>query len=164
MIQLIGPFDKEIIVEDTILAKLKDEHRDIKSILNRMQRSSYDRQKMFELYEELKEVLIPHMEGEEQTLYSALRTDVYDETAAELANRADFEHQEVRDILTMMDGEDISTAEWKDLFESLLDLLYQHFEEEEKELFNEAKEDFSRDELVRIGVEYEEAKNHASFM
>lgn len=147
-------------MDETILQKLRDEHSEIKVILNKLERARAGLKQ--EVFDELKAVLLPHMEGEEETLYLHLRIDAASEKAASLANEADFAHQELKDLIHMMDGSEVGSEEWDSLFQEFKECLLSHVEEEETKLFNEVKDDFSREELILFRTEYEEAKYHAS--
>lgn len=147
---------------DNILGKLKDEHREIQIMLLKIERCK-DPQKKLECYDEMKKVLIPHMEGEEQTIYAKIRAEIQDKEAIDMADDADYEHQEIKEMLTMLDETDINHPDWNALFMDLKESLQIHVDEEEELLFNEAKEDFSRDELEKIVYDFEEAKSHASY-
>jgi hypothetical protein len=147
-------------MEKTILNKLKEEHRGIQILLLRVERCK-EGGKRTQVFEELKNVLLPHMEGEEQTLYAHLKNDVQVEKALEVAEEASFEHQSIKDLLAMLDKTDIRSAEWSELFSELKENLQLHFDEEEGQLFDEAKEDFSREELVQYSADYEEVKSHS---
>lgn len=149
-------------MEETILNKLKEEHQEIQTMLLKIQRCKGQDKKQEHL-DELKKILFPHMEGEEQTLYTHLREDVQNDNALEIANLARYEHQEIRDMLEMLEGSEVGGPEWSELFSELQENIQSHFEEEETELFNEAKEDFSREELMQFADEFEEAKSHASY-
>ncbi|HXH76263.1 MAG TPA: hemerythrin domain-containing protein [Bacteriovoracaceae bacterium] len=149
-------------MEDNILSKIKEEHRELQIMLLKVERCK-DPQKKLEYYDEMKKVLIPHMEGEEQTLYAKIRSEIKDKEAIEMADDADYEHQEIKEMLAMLDETDIGKAEWNDLFKDLKESLQIHVDEEEELLFNEAKEDFSKDELEKFVYEFEEAKSHASY-
>lgn len=149
-------------MEETILSKLKDEHREIQMLLLRVERSK-DPVKKQEQFDELKKVLIPHMKGEEETIYAHLKNDVPDEDAKELASLANYEHQEIRDMLGMLDEEEVDNNAWNELFSDLQENIRTHIEEEETDLFNEAKEDFSKEELMEFMGEFEEAKSHSSY-
>ena len=46
------------------------------------------------------------------------------------------------------------------MFKTFKDAVLKHCHDEENEMFAEAKEDFSREELVEIAAEFEEAKHH----
>lgn len=98
------------------------------------------------------------MEGEEKTLYAKLRTEVYDEGAAEIANNADYEHQEIKDLLKMVDEQETGSEDWNELLQSLKESVMSHVQFEETQLFSEVKEDFSRDEQINIGTQFEELR------
>ena len=149
-------------MKETILSKLKEEHQEIQMLLLRVDRCKGPVKKM-EYYDILKKALIPHMEGEERSLYAHLKDDVQNENANEIAGLANYEHQEIKDMLKMLDAEEIESKEWDELFNELQENIRSHFEEEEKDLFNEAKEDFSREELEELTREFEEAKSHSSY-
>lgn len=149
-------------MEETILNMLREEHQQINALMCKIERNRDSVLKQ-ETYDELKEVLNSHMEGEEQTLYAKLRTDVHDEGAAEIANNADYEHQEIKDLIKMLDEQETGSEDWNELFRDLKESVQSHVQYEETQLFSEMKEDFSRDELINIGTQFEEAKQHASF-
>lgn len=148
-------------MEETILNKLKEEHQELQMLLLKVERCK-DQHKKYTYYQELKDALIPHMEGEEQTLYAHLKNDVPREEAHEVADLADYEHREVKDMLEMLDQMIFNSKEWNELFGDLIENLRLHFEEEETDLFAEAREDFSREELVDFVSEFEEAKEHSA--
>lgn len=146
---------------ETILAKLRQEHREIQNILERIEANNNTERKK-ELFDEVKSLLVPHMEGEEKTIYAHLRNDVQDETAEAIAEEADFEHHEIRDCMQRLTLLEIDNENWMKEFHSFKEHVNQHVREEETELFDEAKEDFSREELVFFAEEFEEAKHHLS--
>jgi len=149
-------------MHETILNKLKQEHLQVAELMTKIQAASEPTRKR-ELYSELKHALIPHMEGEEQTLYAHLRDDTDDVVAEKIVKVADQEHHEVKDLLTKLDRINISSPDWDSTFATLKADVEQHVNEEESDLFAEAKEDFSREELEKIGDEFDEVKSHSSF-
>ncbi|MBA2405647.1 MAG: hemerythrin domain-containing protein [Bdellovibrionales bacterium] len=146
-------------MSESILSTLREEHRRAKSLMEQIE-SCKDVVKKKELYLQLKEELIPHMEGEEQTIYAHLMEDVHDEEAEEVAQIAESEHQEVKDLLKQLDNMGIENVTWDTTFKKLKDCVTKHVEEEESALFAEAKQDFSKEELIEIGDEFAEAKSH----
>lgn len=146
-------------MSESILNTLREEHRQSEHLMELIERCEDVAQKK-ELYLQLKAELILHMKGEEQTLYAHLMDDVGDEEAEELAQHADEEHQEVKNLLARLDNTGIESPEWKMLFQLLKENVQKHVEEEESSLFTEAKEDFSKEELEDFGDEFEEAKSH----
>lgn len=148
-------------MSESILNTLRAEHRQTKSILNKISECS-DVVRKKELYLQLKEGLIPHMEGEERTIYAHLLEDVHDEEAEEVAQHAEDEHQEVKELLAKLDNTGIESEEWNTTFEQLKKCVFKHVAEEESDLFAEAKEDFSKAELIEFDEEFAEAKQHIS--
>lgn len=146
-------------MSESILNTLREEHRHVDEIFAQIE-ATKDVVRKKELYLQMKEELIPHMEGEEATLYAHLIEDVHDEEAEEVAQHAEDEHAEVKQLLSKLDNIGIESDEWDSTFRSLKEAVRKHVEEEESALFAEAKEDFSKQELIEFGDEFEEAKQH----
>lgn len=146
-------------MSESILKKLREEHQHVDELMNHIENSKDVVQKK-ELYLLMKEELILHMEGEEQTLYAHLIEDVHDEEAEEVALHAEDEHLRVKTLLSKLDNIGIESDEWDSTFRELCLAVREHVEEEESALFAEAKEDFSKSELMEFGDEFEEAKQH----
>lgn len=146
-------------MSDSILNTLREEHRHVDEVMNQIEGAT-DVVRKKELYLQMKEELILHMEGEEKTIYAHLIEDVHDEEAEEVAQHAEDEHHQVKKLLSKLDNIGIESDEWDSTFRQLKDSIRKHVEEEESALFAEAKEDFSKEELVEFGDEFEEAKQH----
>lgn len=146
-------------MSETILAKLRHEHREIAELLSKIEEADSPKKRR-ELFLEVKSKLVPHMEGEEQTLYAHLKNDVHDELAEEIAEDADLEHHEIKEYLQRLNLMHPDTKEWLKEFHSFKEHVEQHVREEETELFDEAKEDFTREELIHFAEEFEEVKHH----
>jgi hypothetical protein len=148
-------------MRETILNKLKQEHRQVEFLMAQIEHCHDVAQKK-DLYLELEALLLAHMEGEERTLYSELKLLDTDEAAFQLANRADQEHRLVKELMASLDQIGIENQEWKRLFDELKMRILEHVEEEETELFAEAKDDFSSDELADFAEEFEKLKHQIS--
>lgn len=146
-------------MSESILNTLREEHRQVDHLMSQIETCT-DVVRKKELYLQMKEELIPHMEGEEQTIYAHLIEDVHDEEAEEVAQHAEDEHYQVKKLLSKLDNIGIESDEWDSTFRVLKDSVRKHVEEEESALFAEAKEDFSKEELMEFGDEFEEAKLH----
>lgn len=146
-------------MSDSILNMLREEHRKAEELMAQVE-SCEDIVRKKELYLELKEELIPHMEGEEQTLYAHLMEDVHDEEAEEVAQIADEEHHQVKKLLEKLDNIGIESDEWDSTFRQMKQAVQKHVEEEESNLFAEAKQDFSKEELIEFAEEFEDVKHH----
>lgn len=144
---------------ESIFSKLKHEHLQVKNLLNEIEHSKESSVTM-PLFKKIKKILVPHMEGEERTLYSKLKDDSDDELAEELALEANYEHHELKEYLQRLTLLDVSSNEWWKEFYSFKEHFLQHVLEEETEIFDEAKEDFSPKELEQLSQKFEEAKHH----
>ncbi len=66
----------------------------------------------------------------------------------------------MKSLLGKLDNIGIESDEWDSTFRALKEAVQKHVEEEESALFAEAKEDFSKEELMEFGDEFAEAKQH----
>ena len=148
-------------MSESILITLRQEHRQAAATIEQIQLCK-DVVRKKELYLQLRDQLIPHMEGEERTIYAHLMEDVHDEEAEEVAQLAESDHQEIKDLFSKLDNMGIENEKWDSTFKSLKERVSKHVEEEESALFAEAKADFSKEELIELGDEFEEAKLHIS--
>jgi iron-sulfur cluster repair protein YtfE (RIC family) len=145
-------------MSETILQTLRLEHRQIEVLMEKIDASMDIAQKK-EMYLMLKDELMLHMLSEEKTLYAHLEQDVAEDSAGDLAQQADLEHQEVKTIIEQLDNTGIETLEWEMLFQKLKEKFLYHFHKEEEVLFAEAKEDFSREDLEEFADEFQEVKH-----
>ena len=148
-------------MRETILSKLKHEHRQIESLLTQIE-TCHDIVQKKALYLDLEAQLLPHMEGEERTLYAELKQVESDEQAFRLARLADLEHRRVKELLAQLDQIGIENQDWSRAFADLKSHIKEHFQEEETDLFAEAKEDFSAEELAEFADNFEKVKHHIS--
>lgn len=148
-------------MSESILKTLKEEHERLERYIQQIEKTQ-DVVRKKELYLQMKELLILHLEGEEKTIYAHLIDDVQDEDAEELALNSVEVHQRIKDILLKIDNIGIESDEWDSTFRRLNTVLIDHIREEEEALFTEAKEDFSKQELLELGDEFEDAKLHIS--
>lgn len=148
-------------MNDSIINKLKEEHRQVEGLLDQIQAAHEPTQKSG-LFLDLKQALLPHMAGEEQTLYARLRQEVHLPMAEKLAEQAEDEHHQMRVLLQQLDALEIDSEEWEECFQELKSTLQRHVEEEETHLLPEAREDFSREELSRIADDFDQVKAQTS--
>lgn len=144
-------------MQTNILEVLKNEHIEIIQLMNRITRSQDVKIKKA-CYDEMKRKLFAHMEAEELTLYASLKNEDID-NAQNLAEDAEFEHQQVKDSFEMLEGMEFNSEEWNELFLEIKSTLEEHVEFEESTLFAEAKEDFSTGQLLHFTKNYLETKD-----
>ena len=148
-------------MEETILSKLRNEHDEIEFLMDEVliHHDPEERRQYFKL---IKAELIPHMKAEDDTVYKRIREEISDQRTRELSATSEEEHHYIRECLQRLELLDISGPEWINEFQAFREFVLRHCAHEEEELFTEAKEDFSREELIDIGTEYEENKLHLS--
>jgi len=148
-------------MSESILNNLRDDHRNISMLIEQIQVERDVAQKK-DLYLQFKTACLLHMEAEELTIYNHLIEDVYEDEAEETAQHCTQDHFQIKQIITYLDNLSIENPEWDMTFQSLKEKIETHIEEEETTLFEEVKQDFSRDELLDFGEEFEDTKSSLS--
>lgn len=144
-------------MEESILSIIRNEHADIMNHMMLVEASS-DVKLKNALYSSLKSKLVEHMEGEEYSIYNRFREDVPNNTAQKLIKASDTEHHQIKEYLQRLNLLDINGKEWPRVFSEFKEFVKKHCQNEEKEMFSEAKEDFSLEELVEIVGDFENNK------
>ena len=137
---------------------LKQDHRTVKELLNEYAKlDAGERGGRDLLFRKINEELTIHSEIEERLFYPAVRTVKTDE-AQDLVSEAVEEHRIVKTLLEEMSeltpGEPSFEAKMKVLRENVL----HHAEEEEKEMFPQAKQ-LPKDVLESLVIEIEALKD-----
>lgn len=146
-------------MHESILHTLSMEHEQLLNLLREVENAPTIYQRS-EFYNQVKNEIVPHMRGEELTIYDKLRHDVADKKALELAQISDRDHHKIREYMQKMELLDLESDEWMATFKQFRSFTEDHCLNEEKELFPTAKDDFSEDELQEFAFEFEEAKHH----
>jgi hypothetical protein len=146
-------------MEETILTKIQEEHQELFDLLDKIEKSQ-DYFRRLELFNRVKSTLIEHMNGEERTIYNRFRHDIQVPQAEKLVQSSDREHHQIKEYLQRLNLINFGSLDWIEMFKTFKDAVQKHCHDEENEMFAEAKEDFSREELVEIAAEFEEAKHH----
>jgi hypothetical protein len=135
---------------------LKSDHEKVAGILTSIEetteRASKGRE---ELFTRLKEELDLHAKIEEEIFYPAL--EEADETR-EVTLEAYEEHRLVKQLLAELEMEPKNTEEWTAKFTVLKENIEHHVEEEEGEMFKQARKILSDDEVEMLGDRLQEAK------
>lgn len=147
-------------MEETILTKIQEEHRELNHLLDQVENSK-DYFRRLELFNRVKTLLVDHMAAEEKTIYKRFRQDVQAPTSEIVVQSSDREHHEIKEYIQRLNLINFGSNDWLDVFKSFKDNVIHHCEDEEVIMFAEAKEDFSREELIEIATEFEEAKHQS---
>ncbi len=102
------------------------------------------------LFDELSEKLTMHLALEQEVLYPVVARRVSADVMAEL--RA--EHVAIKRLLSELVWIDVDDEEFPQLFAALGDLMVGHAAWQEDELFTDAAESLSRDQLEALGEQF----------
>lgn len=121
----------------SIYEYLKHDHEEVKSLMNKIEAiGNEESEQRTELFNELKKKLILHAKSEEQAFYKPLRS--FQETKDEVEHGKE-EHEEAEDLLKELTDGSLKGAAWQQKFLSLKEAVEHHIEEEEGEIFDDAR-------------------------
>jgi hypothetical protein len=109
-----------------------------------------------ELYLQLKDELLPHIESEKRTLCAHLIKEIHSKEAIEVAEHAEDRYKEITNLFNRLDNILIESDEWESIFRKLNFIIRKHVNEDEAAIFEEAKMNFSQEELIELGKEFTE--------
>jgi hemerythrin-like domain-containing protein len=131
------------------LELLEDDHKKVKGLLKELgsttERAVKTRK---ELFAKLRSELEVHEAIEEEIFYPALKEHP---KAKDLVLEAYEEHNVVDMVMGEIEGVDYSDETWGAKFTVLKENLEHHIEEEESEMFDQARTVFEHEELVELG-------------
>ncbi len=135
---------------------LKNDHEKVSGILERLDQTTERALKTREdQYARLKEELDTHSYIEETIFYPALSDD--NRTHA-LTLSAYEEHKVIKGLLEEMQAMPVDTEQWTAKFKVLKTSVEQHVQEEEKDIFPQARQVLGKARLEELGEELEAAK------
>ena len=131
------------------LQLLKDDHDKVKKLLDQGESTTERAEKTrTELFAKLKQELSVHERIEEEIFYPALKGHP---RAKELVLEAYEEHHVEDTILGELEQTDVSDERWGAKFTVAKENIEHHIEEEEGEMFEQARQVFDRAELEELG-------------
>ena len=135
---------------------LKTDHEKVAGILTSIEETTERAVKgREELFARLKEELDLHAKIEEEIFYPALEEA---EETREVTLEAYEEHRLVKQLLAELEAEPKDTEEWTAKFTVLKENIEHHVEEEEGEMFKQARQVLSEDEIEALGNRLQAAK------
>jgi len=139
-----------------VLATLHKEHQHVRETFEKLEKtevgSAEERQ---HLVERLRELLVPHMAGEEEIFYPAVRDAVEDADEASTVVEGYEEHTHAKTALERFVAADPEDPEWEARLSVLKELVTHHIDEEEEDLFDLAHETLGEDGLYDLEVRYQ---------
>jgi hemerythrin-like domain-containing protein len=128
---------------------LKDDHEKMKSLLKELEEAaeqgSPEREQLFAT---VKEELTVHEAIEEEIFYPALKEHP---KAKDIVLEAYEEHGVVDLVMAEIEGLSFDDERWTAKFTVMKENIEHHIEEEEKEMFKQARDVFGKEELENLG-------------
>lgn len=133
---------------------LKKDHQKVSDLFEQIE-SDDDPAVQENLFARIKQELTVHAEIEESILYPRLSEigELRDMTAEAVG-----EHQEVKTLLSELDEMSPGDEEWSSTIQELKLAVEHHVEEEENQMFPQAQESLSSEEIFELGEELQSAK------
>ena len=139
------------------LKLLEEDHKKVKKILSDLDSTTERGVKTREeLYTKVKQELTVHEAIEEEIFYPALKDHP---KAKELVLEAYEEHHVVDNVMAEIDGLSFDDEKWGAKLSVMKENLEHHIEEEEDEMWKQARQVFSDDELEELGVRMQQRKD-----
>ena len=138
-----------------IYEALKKDHEQVKELLDELVALQNDDEYRYVLIDEIRNLLIPHSRAEESVFYNTLRAVNADK---KVVFHGFQEHLEAETLLRTLQVMDKVNLEWKAVAEKLKEAVNHHIQEEESEIFAEAREAFTEEEAVAMCDAFEQLK------
>lgn len=138
-----------------IYEALKKDHEDVKELLEELVSLRDDDEYRYVLIEEIRNHLIPHSRAEESVFYNTLRAVNADKKVVFHGYQEHLEAEALLRTLQLMDKMNMS---WKATALKLKDAVFHHVEDEESEIFAEAKAAFTKEEAEAMCAAFEQLK------
>ena len=140
-----------------ILDRLRDEHRVVKGLLSDML-DTKSGPKRTKLFAELRKALIPHARAEEKAVYDRL-LKVRDENSQVMGHEGYFEHEIADKLMAeLKSSRGKSSREWTAGVKVLKEMLEHHIKEEERDIFDLVKDNFTVAQRMEMDIAFEKFK------
>jgi Hemerythrin HHE cation binding domain len=131
------------------MSLLKEDHLKVKKMLAELESTTERGVKTREeLFTKVKQELVVHEAIEEEIFYPALKEHP---KTKEIALEGYEEHHVVDTVMAEIEGVAYDDEKWGAKFTVMKENLEHHIEEEEGEMFKQAKQVFDQDELTQLG-------------
>jgi hemerythrin-like domain-containing protein len=135
---------------------LKDDHQKMKKLLSELESTTEQGVKTREeLFTKVKEELTVHEAIEEEIFYPALKEHP---KAKDIVLEGYEEHHVVDEIMGELEALDVTDETWGAKFKVMKENIEHHIEEEEGEMFKQARQIFDAKELDDLGARMMELK------
>jgi hypothetical protein len=141
----------------SVLVRQRRDHVRLDRLLHELEDASGAAQKrvLIRIYR----LVFPHAFAEEALLWPVIRRVLPDGEALTL--QVEKEHQEVNELVTRLDGDDLNPSERRDLLDRLVEVLREDVRDEEDALLPGLQENLSVRQLRRLGIAWEAVRRTA---
>lgn len=147
------------VKQQDAIALLKEDHKKVKALLEELEGTSERAvKKRVTLLAQIETELRVHTQIEETIFYPAYRDAVKTKEDRKMYYEALEEHHVVKLVLPEIKGTDPSSEPFGAKAKVLKELVTHHADEEESDMFPEAKKVLSKEELRTLGAQMAEAK------
>ena len=136
---------------------LKEDHRIVRELFEELEELSDDAPRQ-PVFDRLRDELLAHAFVEETVFYTALTQF---DSLADLLDDSFEDHREMKDVLLEIEEVGVGSDEFLDQIEDLRDLVEEHVDIEEAELFPYARDVLPEDEYARLGQLLADARDGA---
>lgn len=134
---------------------LERDHEEVKDLLNQLVSLDESDEYRFVLIEEINNSLIPHSRAEESVFYNTLRA-VNAEKGVVMHGFK--EHLEAESLLRALQVMDKVNMDWKSTAKKLQEAVEHHVQDEESDIFEEARKAFTQEEAQMMAEAFENLK------
>jgi hemerythrin superfamily protein len=136
---------------------LKKDHDSVRTLFSRFERTSKtDLERRNDFLAQIRREIQIHSRAEEEIFYPALKA--LNGEGRQLVSQALDDHKDISDLLTQISRLKLTAKNFDDRFEALFEIVDQHIEEEEGEIFRFAEENCSEQQLEDLGRQIQERK------
>jgi hemerythrin superfamily protein len=139
----------------TIYQRLKNDHDKHRDLLEKIVDTSGDSDERRKHWKTFYEDVSAHAAAEEEVFYAPLMAK---EDGQPLSRHGVAEHKELDDIMLELEEMDFSSPGWLARFKTLKHKYEHHMEEEENDIFPDAKDIVSKDAALKMADKFDERK------
>ncbi|HEX8069851.1 MAG TPA: hemerythrin domain-containing protein [Pyrinomonadaceae bacterium] len=135
---------------------LKTDHEEAAQMFQQLEATeAKDEALRTQLFGQLQQALEVHTQIEEDIFYPALKQEA---ETREIVLHAYHEHDEIKDLLEQTAATPVTDEDWSDMLAELKEAVEHHVEEEEGEMFDEARDVLSEQQLNDLGTRMQQEK------
>ena len=138
-----------------VLDLIRAEHSRVKTLFLEIE-STDDPRKLYDCFNQLYNALNVHAEAEEHIFYQAIRDC---QGTDELVDAAQRDHEEAKQMLEDLASLSPTSVEFKQKIGQLKQVIQLHVQEEENEMFSQARECISQEGREQLAKEFEAVRS-----